>query len=69
MYSTHNERKSIVAENLVRTLNIKIYKYINIKNAYINNLLGIVNEYNNTYQTTIKMKPIDVKSWTYILLI
>ena len=62
MYSTHNERKSIVAENLVRTLNIKIYKYINIKNAYINNLLGVVNEYNNTYQTAIKMKPIDVKS-------
>ena len=33
---------------------------------YINKLDDIVNEYNNTYHTTIKMKPIDVKDNTYI---
>ena len=27
---------------------------------------NIVNEYNNTYQRTIKMKPVDVKDNTYI---
>ena len=32
---------------------------------YIDKLDEIVNEYNNTYHRTIKMKPIDVKSNTY----
>ena len=36
------------------------------KNVYINKLDDIVDEYNNTYHTTIKMKPIDVKDNTYI---
>ena len=31
------------------------------KNAYIDELDDIVNEYNDTYHRTIKMKPIDVK--------
>ena len=36
------------------------------KNAYIDKLDDIVNEYNNTYHRTIKMKPVDVKDNTYI---
>ena len=36
------------------------------KNVYIDKLDDIVDEYNNTYHRTIKMKPIDVKSNTYI---
>ena len=36
------------------------------KSVYIDKLDGIVNEYNNTYHSTIKMKPIDVKDNTYI---
>ena len=36
------------------------------KNLYIDKLDDIVNEYNNTYQRTIKMKPDDVKDNTYI---
>ena len=32
------------------------------KNVYIDKLDGIVNEYNNTFHTTIKMKPVDVKN-------
>ena len=35
------------------------------KNVYIDKL-DIVNEYNNTYHRTIKMKPIDVQNNTYI---
>ena len=31
------------------------------KNVYIDKLDDIVNEYNNTHHTTIKLKPIDVK--------
>ena len=68
MYSIHNEGKSVVAERFIRTLKNKIYKYMTSisKNVCINKLDYIVNEYNNTYHTTIKMKPIDVKDNTYI---
>ena len=68
IYSTHNEGKSVVAERFIRTLKIKIYKYMTSisKNVYINKLDDIADEYNNTYHTTIKMKPIDVKDNTYI---
>ena len=36
------------------------------KNVYIDKLDDIVNKYNNTYHSTIKMKTVDVKSNTYI---
>ena len=36
------------------------------KNVYIDNLDNIVNKYNNAYHIAIKMKPVDVKSNTYI---
>ena len=35
------------------------------KNVHINKMDGIVDKYNNTYYTTIKMKPADVKVDTY----
>ena len=68
MYSIHNEGKSVVAERFIRTLKNKIYKCMTAisKNVYIDKLDDIVNEYNNTYHRTIKMKPIDVKDKTYI---
>ena len=68
MYSTHNEGKSVVAERFIKTLKGKIYKYMTSisKNVYIDKLDDIVDEYNNTYHTTIKIKPIDVKDNTYI---
>ena len=36
------------------------------KYVYIDKLDYIVKKYNNTYHTTIKMKPADVKDNTYI---
>ena len=68
MHSTHNEGKSVVAERFIRTIKSKIYKYMTSisKNVYIDKLDDIVDEYNNTYHTTIIMKPIDVKDNTYI---
>ena len=68
MYSTNNEGKSVVAERFIRTLKSKIYKHMTSisKNVYIDKLDDIVNEYNNTYHATIKMKPIDIKDNTYI---
>ena len=63
MYSTHSEGKSVVAERFIRNLKNKIYKYMTSvsKNIYVNKLDYIVNKYNNTYHSTIRMKPVDVK--------
>ena len=68
MHSTYSEGKSVAAERFIRTLKNKIYKYITSisKNVYIDKLDDIVNEYNNTYHRTIKMKHIDAKDNTYI---
>ena len=62
MYSIYNEGKSVVAERFITTLKTKIYKYMTliVKNVYIDKLDDIVSEY-NTYNRTIKMKPVDVK--------
>ena len=56
MYSTNNDGKSVVAERFIRTLKSKIYKHMTSisKNVYIDKLDDIVDEYNNTYHTTIK---------------
>ena len=68
MYSTHNERKSVVADRFIRTIKNKIYKYMTSisKNVYIDKLDDIVNKCNNKYYRTIKIKPIDVKDNTSI---
>ena len=68
MYSTYNEGKSVVAERFIRTLKNKLYKYMATvsKNVYYDVLDDIVKKYNNTWHSTIKMKPTDVKDNTYI---
>ena len=64
MYSMYNEGKSVVAERFIRTLKNKLYKHMTAtgKNVYYDVLDDIVNKYNNTKHSTIKMKPIDVKN-------
>ena len=64
----HNEGKSVIAEIVIRILKNKIYKYMTSisKSVYIDKLDEIVNKCNNTYHNTIKMKPVDVNSTTYI---
>ena len=63
MHSTHNEGKSVLLKS-------KIYKHMTSisKNEYIDKLDDIVDEYNNAYHNTTKMKPIDVKDNTNILI-
>ena len=57
----------VVAERFIRTLKTKIYKYMtSLSKNVFDKLDDIVNEYNNTYHRTIKMKPVDVKDNTYI---
>ena len=62
MYSTYNEGKSVVAERFIRTLKNKLYKHMTAtgKSVYSDVLDDVVNKYNNTKHSTIKMKPIDV---------
>ena len=65
----HNEGKSVVVERFIRTLKTKIYKYMTSisKNVYIDKLDDIVNEYNNTYHRTIKMKPVILNIKIFLL--
>ena len=64
MYSTYNEGKSVVVERFIRTLKDKLYKHMTAtgKNVYYDVLDDVVNKYNNTIHSTIRMKPIDVKN-------
>ena len=66
--STHNEEKFVIVERYIRSLKNKIYKYMTSisKKNYIDKLEYIINKYNNTYHSTIKMKPVDVKPSTCI---
>ena len=51
MYSKHNERNTVVAETVMTSVS---------KHVYIDKLDEIVNKYNNTYHSTIKIKPVVV---------
>ena len=68
IFFIHNEEKPVVAERFIRTLKTRIYKYMTSlsKNVYIDKLDDIVNEYNNTYHRTNKMKPVDVNNNTCV---
>ena len=68
MYSTHNEGKSVIGKRFIRTLKNRIYKHMTSisESLYIVKLDEIVNKYNNTYHRKIKMKPVDLKSNTYV---
>ena len=64
MYSMYNEGRSVVAERFIRKLKNKLYKHTGTatgKNVYYDVLDAVVNKYNNTKHSTIKMKPIDLE--------
>ena len=64
MYSMYNEGKSVVAERFIRTLKNKFYKHMTAtgKNVYYDVLDDVVNKYNITKHSTMKMEPIDNKN-------
>ena len=67
IYSTHNNGKSAFAERFIGPFKNKIYEDMTSvsKKVYIYKLDDIVNQCNNTYHSTIKMKSVDVKSDTF----
>lgn len=61
LYSTENEEKSAVVERWNRTMKDKMYKYFTANNTwtYIDILDELVDLYNNTKHSTIKMTPVE----------
>ena len=61
LYSTENEEKSSVVERWIRTMKEKMWKYFtdNNTNVYIDILPDLVNDYNNTRHSSIKMTPVE----------
>ncbi|XP_065642114.1 uncharacterized protein LOC136073811 [Hydra vulgaris] len=59
LYSTENEEKSCVVERWNRTMKEKMFKYFsaNSTRKYIDVLDEMVNQYNNTKHSSIKMTP------------
>ena len=55
MYSTHNEGKSVIAGNIIKTLKAKIYKKMRANDckSYISYMNKLVDQYNNTCHHTI----------------
>ena len=56
---THNEVKANYAERFIKTLKSKIIKYLQQNNTlkYVNTLQDFVTSYNDTYHSSIKMRP------------
>ena len=64
MYSTYNKGKFVVAERFIKTLKNKLYEHMTAvsKNVYYDVLDDIVEKCNNTWHSSIKMKPKNVKN-------
>lgn len=63
IYSTYGDSKSVVAERFIKTLREKIYKYLQANGTfkYIDKLDDIVDTYNHTTHSTLKMSPIEAR--------
>ena len=61
MYHTFNQGKAVVIERFNRTLKGKMFRYFSANNTYnyIKVLPQLVEQYNNTKHSSIKMKPVE----------
>ena len=68
MHSSVSEGKSVVAERFIKTLKNKIYKHMPTvgKSVSFNALDNIVDKYNNTVHSSVKMKPKDLTDIKYV---
>ena len=67
LYSTENEEKSSVIERFNRTIKEKMYTYFtaNSNKRYIDVLVALVDQYNNTVHSSIKMTPVEASLKKY----
>ena len=61
LHSTENEEKSSIVERWIRTMKEKMWKYFTDNNTYtyIDILPDLVEDYNNTVHSSIKMTPVE----------
>jgi len=61
-YSTYSTKKAAIVERVIRTIKNNLYKLFSLRGKYkwIDKLQDVVNKYNNTIHSTIKIKPKDV---------
>lgn len=66
LYSTENEEKSCIIERWNRTMKEKMFKYFsaNSTRRYIDILNDMVDRYNNTRHSSIKMTPVEASKKT-----
>ena len=72
IFSTNSDKKLQIIERFNRTLKLRMGKLFDSQNSfrYIDKLDDLVNNYNSTVNSTVKMKPIDaIKPENYDLLI
>lgn len=70
-YSTYSNVKAAAVERLIRTLKDMMYREFLAQGSYkwLNLLPQIISKYNNTYHSTIQMKPNEVKDNSLLLTV
>lgn len=65
-FTTASELKASVVERFNRTLKGRMWRYFTVNNTlrYCNVLQGLVNRYNHSFHSSIKMTPVEV-TWKY----
>ena len=61
MYSTHNNRKSVIAERFIKKLKGKLCKKMtaNDNKSYLSCFNKLVDQYSNTYDYSVNKKPVN----------
>jgi hypothetical protein len=62
LYAVNSDKKACIVERFNRTLKEKMYRYFTHKKTYrfLDILQPLIDSYNNTYHTTLKMSPNEV---------
>ena len=68
--SKNEDVKASIVERFNRTLKTRMWKFFTARNTlrYIDALPQLVNAYNNTIHSSIKMKPIDLKKMDELMI-
>lgn len=69
-YSTYSSKKAAIVERVIRTLKSKLYKQFSLQGNYRwrHILQNITDSYNDTWHSTIRMKPNEVTKSTKVQL-
>lgn len=68
-YSVHSTMKACIAERFIRTFKTNMFREFSARGSYtwLNLLQTLIDKYNNTVHSTIKMKPKDVADNSLLL--